>query len=137
MVHSRGGSNIWKKMVNIREEVEHDIWWQIKDGNSSFWFDNWTKQVAFYFTEGEQAQEEEVDVNDLVINGGWNEQKLKAVVSYEMVQHIIMNIRPPSTKAILDKAWQVQSSKGDFTVKSAFHIFRRKKAEKDWSSYMW
>lgn len=46
-----------------------------------------------------------MDVNDLVINGGWNEQKLKAVVSYEMVQHIIMNIRPPSTKAILDKAW--------------------------------
>jgi len=97
MVHSRGGSHIWRKMVNIREEVEHDIWWQIKAGNSSFWFDNWTKQGALYFTEGDQAQEEEVEVKDFVINGGWNELKLKAVVSDEMVQHIIMNIRPPDT----------------------------------------
>ncbi|KAK6802403.1 hypothetical protein RDI58_000183 [Solanum bulbocastanum] len=48
-----------------------------------------------------------------------------------------MNIRPPGTEAILDKAWWVQSSKRDFTVKSTFHILRRKKAEKDWSSYMW
>ncbi|KAK4736469.1 hypothetical protein R3W88_000166 [Solanum pinnatisectum] len=89
---------------------------------------------ALYFTEGEHAQEEEVEVKNFVINGGWNEQKLKAVISDEMVHHIIMNIRPPGTEAILDKAWRVQSSKGDFTVKSTFHILRRKKAEKDWTT---
>lgn len=52
-----------------------------------------------------------------------------------MVQHI-MNIRTPGTEAILDNSWWVKSSKGDFTVKLAFHILRRKKQEKNLSSYM-
>ncbi|WMV08192.1 hypothetical protein MTR67_001577 [Solanum verrucosum] len=38
-----GASHVWRKMVLIREEVEHEIWWQIKTRSSSFWFDNWTE----------------------------------------------------------------------------------------------
>lgn len=51
VVRSTGASHVWRKMLSIREEVEHEIWWQLKAGNSSFWFDNWTKQGALYFTE--------------------------------------------------------------------------------------
>lgn len=42
----KSGSMIWKKMVSIREEVEHKIWLQLKASNSNFWFDNWIKQGA-------------------------------------------------------------------------------------------
>lgn len=30
-----GASHVWIKMINVREEVDHIIWWQIKAGNSS------------------------------------------------------------------------------------------------------
>lgn len=38
-------------MTDIREEVEHNIWWQLKGGNLIFWYDNWTKQGAVYYIE--------------------------------------------------------------------------------------
>lgn len=41
-----GASHVWRKMIKIREEIEHNIWWQIKSENESFWFDNWTKLGA-------------------------------------------------------------------------------------------
>lgn len=59
-------------MITIREEVEHNIWWQVKVGNSTFWFDNQTKQGVLYYVEGEGAQEEEVDGKDLIKNGQWD-----------------------------------------------------------------
>jgi len=43
LVKSSGASHVWRKMISMREEVEHDIWWQLKVGNSSFLFDNWTR----------------------------------------------------------------------------------------------
>lgn len=62
-VITRGASSIWKGILNIRDELEPYIWWQIKSGYSSFWFDNWTKCGALYFLEGDHAQEEEVEGN--------------------------------------------------------------------------
>lgn len=35
-VTTKGASHVWRKMINIREKVEHNIWWQIKDRSSSF-----------------------------------------------------------------------------------------------------
>ncbi|WMV21122.1 hypothetical protein MTR67_014507 [Solanum verrucosum] len=137
IVNSSGASQVWKKMIKIRKEVEHDIWWQIKAGNSSFWFDDWTRQGALYFTEGELAQDEELKVKDFIINDEWNEDKLRSVISEEMVQHITMNIRPILKEGSTDKAWWMHSTKGDFTVKSAYNNMRRKLSVNEWSNYMW
>lgn len=38
-----GASQVWRKMIQIRDVMEHNIWWQFKAGSSSFLFDNWTK----------------------------------------------------------------------------------------------
>lgn len=54
---SKGDSHVWKKMVEIiGEEVEHNIWWQIKSSEVSFWFDNWTKQGALFYTDNQGAE---------------------------------------------------------------------------------
>lgn len=50
-----GISQVWRKMTEVREEVEQEIWWQLKGGTSSFWFDNWTKQGALYYIEGNKV----------------------------------------------------------------------------------
>ncbi|WMV18188.1 hypothetical protein MTR67_011573 [Solanum verrucosum] len=137
VVTSLGASQVWKKMIIVREEVEHDIWWQIKAGNSSFWFDNWTRQGALYYTEGNLAQEEELEVKDFIINGMWDEGKLRNLVSEEMVEHIILNIRPKTLETVIDKAWWSGNSTGLFTVKSTYHRVRGRKAKEEWRRYMW
>lgn len=55
-----GASHIWRRKVRIREVVEHNIWWQIKIGRSSFWFDNWTKLGTLYFIEENNPSEKEI-----------------------------------------------------------------------------
>lgn len=42
---------IRRNMLKIREEVEHEIWWQPTSGYSNFWYDNWTKLDALYYVE--------------------------------------------------------------------------------------
>lgn len=46
---SRGASQTWICMMRIRDEVGHEIWWQVKLDNFNFLFDNWTKLGALYF----------------------------------------------------------------------------------------
>ncbi|WMV39051.1 hypothetical protein MTR67_032436 [Solanum verrucosum] len=91
-----GTSHVWRRMTSIREEVEHEIWWQIKTGNSSFWFDNWTKQGALYHIE-ENAKKEEVEVNEFNTEEGWDREKLLHNLSLEMTDHIMENISPLNT----------------------------------------
>lgn len=121
VVRSSGSSHVWRKLLEIREEVEHDIWWQIKARNSSFWFDNWTKQGALFFTEGENARDEEIEVKEFIENGSWKIEKLRENLSEEMVFHIVKNIKP-NNYALNDKPWWMGSSIGAFSVKSAYHI---------------
>ncbi|KAG5610713.1 hypothetical protein H5410_021994 [Solanum commersonii] len=46
-----------------------------------FWFDNWTKQVALYYTEGESARDEEIKVKQFIEEGSWNKRKLRDCLS--------------------------------------------------------
>ncbi|KAH0776287.1 hypothetical protein KY290_007698 [Solanum tuberosum] len=124
-------------MITVREEVEHDIWWQLKAGNSSFWFDNWTRQGALYYTEGDLAQDVELEVKDFITNEMWDETKLKNCTSEEMADHIIFNIRPRIMEIGSDNAWWCGNTTDLFTVKSAYHRMRSRKAEENWRRYMW
>lgn len=87
------GSLIWRKLTTIRDEVEHEIWWQLKSRSSSFWFDNWTKLGALYFIE-EKVVEEEVEVKEFICNEKWMIDKLKKALSEGLVEHIIQTVNP-------------------------------------------
>ncbi|KAG5608379.1 hypothetical protein H5410_019660, partial [Solanum commersonii] len=111
-----GISHVWRKMIQIREEVEHNIWWQVK---ASFWFDNWTKQGALYYLEEQNHAEEEIEVKQFIQEGRWNKGKLNQYVSEEMVQYITENISPVLIETGRDKAWWTGNTTGNFMVKSA------------------
>lgn len=49
IVSSLEASKVWKNMTKITDKLEHKIWWPVKFGTSSFWFDSWTKLGALYF----------------------------------------------------------------------------------------
>lgn len=63
-----GTSHVWRSLVIVRDDVEQNIWWKVKAGNSSFWFDNWVRQRALYYIESENAEKEELEVIESVVN---------------------------------------------------------------------
>ncbi|KAG5591558.1 hypothetical protein H5410_042072 [Solanum commersonii] len=130
IVTNRGASHIWKCMMKMREEVEHDIWWQVKAGNSNFWFDNWTKLGALYFIEDQTDINEELEVKDVIVDGTWDRQKLLNCVSEEMADFIMEKIQPRSD-SLLDRPWWTGTSSGEFTVKSAYGALRCKKSKQE------
>lgn len=42
------GSHVWRKMLNVREEVEHEILWELKSGTTNIWQKNWICLGALY-----------------------------------------------------------------------------------------
>lgn len=72
----RGASAIWKRMLTVRELVEHQILWQIRRGESSFWFENWTSLGALYHVFADALNDEEIQVRKFAENKVWNETLL-------------------------------------------------------------
>ncbi|KAG5570617.1 hypothetical protein H5410_060383 [Solanum commersonii] len=134
--NSNSGSHVWKGMVNTREDLEPFIWWQLKAGNSSFWYDNWTRLGALYYTEGEDAQEEDVEVRRFINDGAWKEADLADCLSEDINAHILTDIKP-ETSSLNDKAWWTWNTSGDFTVQSAYHLLRNKKDFFPWYDQIW
>lgn len=122
-----GASHVWRKMLEVREEVDHYIWWQIKTGETSFWFDNWTKQGALYYIEDQNVEEEEVEVRKFIVNGEWDRNKLRELLSEEMIEHILENIIPKVEECAMDRPWWMGNSCGTFIVKSSYECLRHKK----------
>ncbi|KAG5631921.1 hypothetical protein H5410_003638 [Solanum commersonii] len=57
-----GSSYVLRKIIGVRDKVEHNIWWKIKAGTSIFLFDNWTRLGALYYTENEDVSEEKIEI---------------------------------------------------------------------------
>ncbi|KAH0696182.1 hypothetical protein KY289_013664 [Solanum tuberosum] len=132
----RGASHAWRNMLRVREDVEHEIWWQQKEGTASFWMDNWTKQGALYYIEP-QGVYEEMEVKEMILNGQWNIARLRQLLSHDMVDCILENISPTMNMDDQDKAWWMGNAQGEFTIKSAFQLTRKKREEKEWMNNIW
>nr|XP_009616365.1 uncharacterized protein LOC104108915 [Nicotiana tomentosiformis] len=61
-------SPVWRQMLHAREEVEHEILWEMKSGTTSVWHENWTGLGALYdvlppeFPIDENLEEEAWDI---------------------------------------------------------------------------
>ncbi|KAH0730385.1 hypothetical protein KY290_001417 [Solanum tuberosum] len=137
MAQGNGGSHVWRKMIKIREEVEYNIWWQIKSGVVSFWFDNWTKQGVLYYVEEDKIGEEETEVRSFIIGDQWDKEKFLLYVSEEMTEHIINNISPVISKGEQETPWWTNNANGRFSVKSAWELMRKKKAKEEKYTFIW
>lgn len=76
----KGASHTWEKMIAARGEVELNMWWQLKKAKVNFWFDNWTKQGALYFSEENSVQEEDKEVKQFIRNGEWDVSRLELII---------------------------------------------------------
>lgn len=106
IVYGIGASHVWRKMVQIRDVVGHNIWWQLKSRKSNFWFDNWTKLGALYFIEPHNSSKVEVEIKDFILGGAWDRQRLGTYLTDpRVVDFICESIKPPNIEDVQDKAW--------------------------------
>ncbi|XP_070026560.1 uncharacterized protein [Nicotiana sylvestris] len=122
------GSRVWRKMLECRDLIEHQIYWKLRMGSAQFWFDNWTEIGALYFqVPADFGIDEDIhNVNDLVENGMWNVDRIFESLPEDLANHIVQNIRPPTDSSQLDTPFWMLETKGHFTVKSAWDYLRRR-----------
>ncbi|XP_070050041.1 uncharacterized protein [Nicotiana tomentosiformis] len=124
----RNGSHVWRKRLECRELVEHQILWQIRMGSSLFWIDNWAGLGALYFITPPHfyCDEEVRNMRDVIHKDGWEVDKIMEILPEELALHILENINPPEQCEKLDISYWMLETRGDFSVKSALEYLRRR-----------
>lgn len=99
------GSHVWRKMLECRDLVEHQIFWKLKMGSLLFWFDNWTGLGALYFvTPPDFIVDESIqNVNEVIVEGHWDEEKLRQLLPEDLTLHMLESIACPAQHEELDK----------------------------------
>uniref|UniRef100_A0A1U7Y3W8 Uncharacterized protein LOC104240759 n=1 Tax=Nicotiana sylvestris TaxID=4096 RepID=A0A1U7Y3W8_NICSY len=121
-------SYIWRKMLECRDLIEHQIFWQTKRGSSLFWFENWTGLGALYFYVPQDFGIDETvhNVHDVTLDGEWDVDRLFEMLPKDLAVHILEKIRPPSPQQVLDMPCWMLETRGYFSVKSAWEYTRRR-----------
>ncbi|XP_059291115.1 uncharacterized protein LOC132044631, partial [Lycium ferocissimum] len=66
-VQWKGGSQDWKMMLDARDNIEQEIWWETRSGTANVWYDNWTKIDALYYVLNDIDESVE-DVKELMLD---------------------------------------------------------------------
>lgn len=77
-------------MLNARQEVDHEIWWEMKHGTTNVWHENWTELGALYHLVplDHHIDKELQKVAELRQGDGCNEQLIDQVFPEDIDDHI-------------------------------------------------
>lgn len=87
---------------------------------------------ALYYVE-DLPGEDEIEVKEFIIDNQWDREMLLSYVSLEMTEYIIGNIFSIFHNDKTDKAVWMGNNSGEFTVKTAWEIVRKRRLKK----YSW
>ncbi|XP_060202206.1 uncharacterized protein LOC132630668 [Lycium barbarum] len=80
------GSQVWKKMLEVRDQMDHLIWWEPRNGSCDVWEDNWTRLGPLRDASSTDHNIEEVA--ELMNSEGCDFQKMNAVLPEQVVNHV-------------------------------------------------
>ncbi|WMV48900.1 hypothetical protein MTR67_042285 [Solanum verrucosum] len=83
----RGGSQVWKKMLQARDLIDHQILWSPRSGTASVWHDNWTGLGDLYTVTGEDIEWDYRygTIKELTNQGEWDTEVLGTILPSELV----------------------------------------------------
>ncbi|XP_075095490.1 uncharacterized protein LOC142173745 [Nicotiana tabacum] len=139
VVRFRGGSHVWRQMLNAREEVEHEIVWELKSGTTNIWHENWTGFGALYHVLPEDFPINEglQEVAELRQGETWDDQLLDQTFNKEIAEHIRLNVHYEGSEGYWDKPYWMPTPSGKFSVSSAWQILRHKADPNQEFKLMW
>ncbi|XP_060210336.1 uncharacterized protein LOC132637234 [Lycium barbarum] len=113
-------SHTWRRLMKIRDKVDHLIHWKINKGNSNIWWDNWmgTGKLARLNTNTSINS----PLHHYIHHKEWDMNKLLKVFPLEMVNNI-QNIKIHSLDNSDLPIWTPTCDR-KFTCKSAWNAMR-------------
>ncbi|XP_060210685.1 uncharacterized protein LOC132637641 [Lycium barbarum] len=126
-------------MLEARNNIEHEMWWEPRSGTANIWFDNWKKLGALYYLVPDDFFVDETvqDVKELRNQDGWNMSKLQQLFPTDIVDHILEELDFHESTEEWDKPRWMMTTSGKFTVGSAWELLRRKAGKSDIYKSMW
>ncbi|XP_060194894.1 uncharacterized protein LOC132624080 [Lycium barbarum] len=103
VVQWKGGSQVWKMMLEARDDIEQEI--------------------CYVVPQSWQINEQAEDVSELMTDGRWNISKLMQLFPEDIVQHIIQEIDIKYASNEWDRPWWMMTSSGKFTMETMNHLF--------------
>lgn len=139
VVEWNGGSQIWKAMLQARDFFDQKIRWEIKGGHTSVWFDNWTQLGALYYYLPVSHSNNLVyeEVNQLIIQGHWNEELMLQLLPEDVCKHVQNVIGVVEDTEEWDTPRWMLTSSGKFTVGSAWEVLRQGNDEQEIAKKIW
>ncbi|KAK6782013.1 hypothetical protein RDI58_019809 [Solanum bulbocastanum] len=131
-----GQSLVWRCMMKNKSILEEHITWKINSGNSSFWWDDWLGMGAFAHHTRDISSRNNATIAHFLINGEWNERKLRQQVPPLLIPHIL-SIRIHHQQEVKDNAIWKPTEDGIFTCASAWEICRHRGNSDAISSQIW
>ncbi|KAF3651406.1 hypothetical protein FXO37_18018 [Capsicum annuum] len=133
------GSHVWRKMLEARDLIEHQIYWKPRMGSCQFLFDNWTGLGALYHVTPSHfyCDESILNVAAVVSDNRWNGQLLRNILPPHLAEYIIENIQVPSQLQELDTPYWMLETTREFSVKSAWDYIRLRGVKSNIYKYMW
>ncbi|XP_070054442.1 uncharacterized protein [Nicotiana tomentosiformis] len=126
-------------MLEAREEVEHEILWEMNRGSTNVWHENWTGVGALYhvlpleFHINKELQE----VAELRDEEGWNDQLLDQTFPEDIAEHLRKEVHFDHTDDYWDTPRWMPTPSGKFSVSSAWNILRYRDTIKPYFKLMW
>ena len=115
----KGSSYVWRRMLQVRELAEQNLWWLVWLGPCNFWFDNWLGSSPLC----QQLQRvSDHSILDFVSNGRWNHQLLNQWVLDHIVAEIVSKPVPTGEGQDCAVWWLTES--GEFSIASSYLLSR-------------
>ncbi|XP_060190742.1 uncharacterized protein LOC132620026 [Lycium barbarum] len=139
LVPWKQGSHVWRKMLQARDLMDHQIWWQLRMGSSLLWFDNWSGLGPLYFIVPPEFQCNEAieNVSDVVIDGRWHVPAIRNNLPEDLAEYILHEVKPPAKPGEIDKPWWMLEKNREFSVKSAWEYLRSRGEKKKVYKKIW
>ncbi|XP_070039347.1 uncharacterized protein [Nicotiana tomentosiformis] len=128
VVQFRQGSHVWQKMLKAREEIKHEILWELNNGTTSVWHENWTGIGASYHVlpQDFNINIEIQEVAELRNDYSWDDQILNQNFPEDMADHIRKDVPYDQSIENWDNPQWMPTTSGKVSVNSVWRIMRHR-----------
>ncbi|XP_059280949.1 uncharacterized protein LOC132034570 [Lycium ferocissimum] len=135
----KGGSQVWKMVLEARDSIEQEIWWETHSGTANIWYDNWTKLGALhYVVPNDFIIDDSIEVvSHFIIEDGWNVELLHHHLPEEVANHVVKELKVHIEEGQWDKPWWMMTSTGKFTISSVWELLRQRANYSQVYKQMW
>ncbi|XP_071906092.1 uncharacterized protein [Coffea arabica] len=132
LVSGAKGSEVWRRMVKVRNIAERHIGWIVRSGSANFWFDNWLGSGGLSVRLDNVSDHK---VADFVQQDAWDVRRILQWVPQEIASEIVRE-DPPAGQLPDLMIWRPEHS-GRFTLKSAFSIVQHRSSPSPLFKRIW